>query len=411
MIAVCGRAGKFDDSESETLYPGLKFSGLFDVRFYRTDRNLAWLQGGYNRLRYGGIDSNADGEGDRFATGASIPQASLVIDAQIPQNATIHIQTNYSSDAPPGTSHFGIVEAYASAEKAFDRDALRLRAGGLIPPMSWEHPDVAWSTRYTLTPSAIGSWVGEEVRALGAEGVWERELFPSAKSRLTAGLFSGGDHIGYLLWLRGWTLDDYQGSLNQEYFYAGKLITPSQELDGRLGYYGRADFSFFDHAVETGGGYWTNNANDKMGLPVAGPATFDNFMTQPFRVSLFHYGGKLEWRRWALISQYLKATITSLSLPAQDYYSAYVLGSAEFGRARLSARYDRFWIPSSFAGASSESGHAFTLFAGWSFTVRQQVAVECIYANARPAFANSPETESSRSEVNRLLQLNYRLKF
>jgi hypothetical protein len=39
-------------------------------------------------------------------------------------------------------------------------------------------------------------------------------------------------------------------------------------------------------------------------------------------------------------------------------------------------------------------------------TLRQQLGLEYLYSNARPAFAIAP-----MAEVDRLLQLNYRLRF
>jgi hypothetical protein len=105
-----------------------------------------------------------------------------------------------------------------------------------------------------------------------------------------------------------------------------------------------------------------------------------------------------------VISQYARAIISSRVWPAKDWDSAYVLGSGQFGRARLSARYDRFWTP------GWENGFAYTLFAGWDLSVRQQLGLEYVYARARPATVyvfSSP----GEGTADRLLQLNYRLRF
>jgi hypothetical protein len=406
LLPALAHAAFLEDPAPETLLPGVKWSGVFDARVHRSGRGLTFLKDGSNPQRYGGVDSNADGGGDRYGTAFSIPQASVVADISAPLHSTVHVQVNYASDAPGAGERLGIVEGYAQTEAAFTHDALRVRAGGLIPPLSWENTDTAWTSPYTLTPSVFDSWVGEEVRVFGVEGVWERDLFLGAKARATAGLFSGGDHIGYLMWQRGWTFDDYQGQLNQKYSYEGQTIDPSQELDGNLGYYGRADAFFFNRALQVGAGYWTNNANSGQGLSVP---PFDNFLTQPFRTTLYHVGAKAEEGPVTVIAHFARTTIASRNMASQDYDAAYLLGSVEMGRTRLSARYDRFWIPAT-GYSSDESGFGVTLFAGWNLTLRQQLAAECVVSNLRPAF--EPSAPAPRqAEIDRTLQLNYRLKF
>jgi len=43
---------------------------------------------------------------------------------------------------------------------------------------------------YTLTPSAIGTWIGEDVKAIGGEGTWELSG-NGQRARLTVAGFSG----------------------------------------------------------------------------------------------------------------------------------------------------------------------------------------------------------------------------
>src|SRR5579859_3923260 len=201
LMPALSRAGEFDEAEagSEPAAAGMKFSGLLDARAFWTDRGISWLRGGPNMLRYGGLDTDSSGVGETRAAGVSVPQASIVFEAQVPQGAKIHIQGNFTTDASSGTGRIGIVEAYGEAGKSFGDDSIQLRAGGMIPKISWEHPDPAWSTRYTLTPSALASWVGEEMRVFGAELVWEHRIDPGDRLRVTAAGFTGGDQIGRLL--------------------------------------------------------------------------------------------------------------------------------------------------------------------------------------------------------------------
>lgn len=396
LLCASARAGKFDDDEGQSLIPGLKFSGLIDARFYETSRDVSWLRAGSNMLRYGGRDTNSDGTGDRRVAGFAVPQTSVVLDAAVIPNAKVHVQANFSTDSSSASSKIGVIEAFAQADKAFSTgDALQAKAGGFIPLLSWEHPDNAWSTRYTLTPSVIGSWVGEEIRALGAEGAWQRDWPAQTRTRLTAGAFSGGDQIGRSLWFRGWALHDYQGSLTEQYILQQRAYAPSVELDGRLGYYGRGDLSLFDRLIQLGGGWWTNNGNERLGQP--GAANLD---TQAFRTQLWHYGGKVEWKRVTLIGQLMRATISAIDKLPADWSAGYGLASVQFGKLRLSGRYERFW------SVPRQNGHALTAFVGWDFSVRQQLAAEFVYANSRTAQLVRP-----LPEVDRLAQLNWRLRF
>ncbi len=402
FLAVSAQAGKFDAEEPRELIAGVKLSGLLDLRGYHADKNDSWLRGGTSPFRFGGRDINSDGIGDRRVTGASIPQASLVVDAEVHPRARVHLHGNFTTDAASGSAKVGLIEAYAETDAEWRANAFRLRAGGLIPPLSWEHPNVAWSTQWTLTPSAIGSWVGEEIRGYGVEGSWEFPLWERGgaflgpvKGRLTGAGFSGGDQIGRLLWFRGWGLHDLQGDLTPEYTIFGRTVRPMDELDGRLGYYYRGDLTFMDRALQVGGGTWTNNGND--GLGNAGDA---NLHTQAFRTKAQHYGGKFEWKRLTLAGQHMKATISAVDKGRKDWSAAYGLASLALGRARLSGRYERTWT------RNWDNTFTYTGYAGWSFGPQQEVSAEYIYTSAWPLQAIRP-----RSQIDRLFQLGYRLRF
>jgi len=44
-----------------------------------------------------------------------------------------------------------------------------VRAGAFFPPFSLENQDIGWSSPWTLTYSALDSWIGEELRTIGGE--------------------------------------------------------------------------------------------------------------------------------------------------------------------------------------------------------------------------------------------------
>ena len=46
-----------------------------------------------------------------------------------------------------------------------------MKAGAFFPTISLENDDLGWTSPYTLTPSAINSWIGEELRTIGSEAI------------------------------------------------------------------------------------------------------------------------------------------------------------------------------------------------------------------------------------------------
>ncbi|UWX04662.1 hypothetical protein H1235_08440 [Pseudoxanthomonas sp. NC8] len=123
-----------------------------------------------------------------------------------------------------------------------------VQAGAFFPPISLEHDGVGWSTTRTLTPSAINSWVGEELRTIGAELRAEhRGRHGTLDAR--AAIFFKNDPAGELLASRGWALGDIttglDGSLRQPDVYATVAYAPVPmrfrpfiEMDDTPGFYG-----------------------------------------------------------------------------------------------------------------------------------------------------------------------------
>jgi hypothetical protein len=126
------------------------------------------------------------------------------------------------------------------------------RAGLMWPEISLEHATGgAWSTVYTITPSAINSWVGEEVRVVGLEGTAHVSL-GQHEVLATAAVFGWNDTSGTLLSFRGWALEDIKGSAPGYYplpplnsFFSGaqqNLTQNTLKIDNRPGFYARLDW-------------------------------------------------------------------------------------------------------------------------------------------------------------------------
>jgi len=123
-------------------------------------------------------------------------QAQLGIDwrPSVFFDAHIHLLAR-TEDDDSKRGHAGIVEAFLQ-QKA---DRFRFKEGAFFLPTSRENVDALWATPYTITPSALNSWLGEELRPIGVDVAY------TIRNSLTAGatIFRGNDTFGALPAARG----------------------------------------------------------------------------------------------------------------------------------------------------------------------------------------------------------------
>jgi hypothetical protein len=133
----------------------------------------------------------------------------------------------------------------------------RMRLGAFYPPLSLENRALGWETPYTLTPSAIGSWIGEEIRTVGLEGQVDwlgSRLGHAFDLQLTAALFGWNDPAGTQMAAHGWALHDRQttlfgrvGAYQPDPGQAKKELFA--EIDDRHGFYVGAQLRCLDRVV------------------------------------------------------------------------------------------------------------------------------------------------------------------
>src|SRR3569832_203596 len=172
------------------------FDAYVDVRLVVPPDEVSWLDGGLGKTRFGG---NQPSPNFRFAEAAG--QGTLAITDDLHAVTVLRIE-------PKQTTGVDILEAYLSwrprAEGAW---RWSVKAGAFFPPISVENDDLGWASPYTLTPAAINSWVGNELRTLGgqADVAWS-----GGYGTLTAigALYCCNVPAGVLIADRGWTLDD-----------------------------------------------------------------------------------------------------------------------------------------------------------------------------------------------------------
>jgi hypothetical protein len=168
-----------------------------DVRLVAVDGEKSWVDGGFGKLR-----SGSDGD---LRIQPQLGNANLVWKPQFTWSlgATIvgSLQGGQRTQA-------GLSQAYVSFRPMRgSKVAFSARAGLMWPSVSLEHEGADWHVKDSITPSAINSWIGEEVRPVAAEGTLTANL-GAHKLRATAALMAANDTSGTLLTFRGWALHD-----------------------------------------------------------------------------------------------------------------------------------------------------------------------------------------------------------
>jgi hypothetical protein len=263
------------------------------------------------------------------------------------------------------------------------------RAGFLIPPFSLSNDGIGWTTRTTLTWSAIDSWLGEEVRGAGVEPKAEYWFDERDRIEITGALFTGDDVAGTILATRGWALHDQLAitstRLRGPSAYGAipvrrpTLTHPFVELDGRPGWYAQLAAAR-DGVGRVAFGHYDNLADPRRtGTNVAGWRT---------RFSTFGAQLDLPDGRTTLTAQAMWGyTALRVFAPVGTVFeSAYVAASHDFTAAhRLSARWDWFRIdndPLPTALYHGELGQAVTVAYVWRPDPAWRFTVEALHVRA-----------------------------
>lgn len=208
------------------------WQGYLDLRFAVPATQQDWNDGGLGKTRFGG---HSDASVSGALAGAFQFTPSLLA------SATLQLQSDQRRplDVLDATFRWRPVSTTAWRWSA--------KAGVFFPPVSLENDAIGWTSPWTLSPSAINSWVGEELRSTGIELRLEHRGDAATWSAL-ASAFGRNDPAGDLLASRGWALGDLTSGLNARVrepdAYAAQarasppvLFAPFLEIDHRIGWY------------------------------------------------------------------------------------------------------------------------------------------------------------------------------
>lgn len=373
-LATCVAAPAAAESD---LFSGDQLRGFFEVRAGVSDADeRSWFDEGFGKTRYGEDGDTIIGRGVLEWR----PHLTWSLDGYVTLQADLQIE--------PAV---GLVEAYLSwrgSPSAGWRYAAR--AGLMYPPVSLEHEGVGWTTEDTITPSAINSWIGEEVKVVGLEGT-ARRRFGNQEFAVTAALFGYNDTAGTLLAFRGWAMHDAMPILQSRQqlparsFIYQESTMATYELDDRVGYYARIEYMPVGSVTIDVMHY--DNAGDRISDYDGQTDWETRFTNLGVRAAL---GPNTRLRAQAMVGQ----TIWGMSTPGLGYWtdvdfsSAYLMLAHDRGENTFAGRLDYFEVTDmSYVAVDNNDEEGWAATAAWrrALSDDMSLAVEALHiASDRP---------------------------
>jgi hypothetical protein len=295
----------------------------------------SWTTGGFGRF-----DIGADAAGDHATRTTALAQ--LGADWTPTTWLTAHGQVLARSE-PSGTEgkRFGVVEAYADLHS----ERWRLRGGYFFLGTSREHTDPLWTSPYTITYSALNTWIGQEVRPVGAD----LQYSPSFYVTLGATAFRDNDTMGTLPAGRGWTLGNRLSVYDESLPVPGAAPTKpfTGDLDGKWGHSERVRLQIPERAM-----LQVTHLDNRAEL-----VTRRNL--EPWLTRFDIVGAQVGLTGpWTLAAEWMSGD-TTVGFPGGtftlDFDTVYLLGSYKREHDRISVRVERF------STSDDEDGRAWTV--------------------------------------------------
>ena len=410
VLFACGSAAAEPDLLSRDA-----FEGVIDLRAIAADGQPSYLDGGFGRARYGGT-----GPGGTKGQ-LSLADAALVWKPQLTWalGAVVDVERQDGQQHP-----FDLVQAYLTLRPTpHGETRFTARAGFYYPPLSEEHEGATWAVANTITPSAINSWVGEEVKVVGGEGKVSRRLAGQELSA-TVGLFGYDDTSGTLLTFRGWGLTDIKATSFGAFRmppidsyltdHQAPVTQSTAELDGKVGYYGRLDWRTAGPLSLSA--FYYDNGGDKISVA-------DHQWSWATR--FWNFGAALDLDEHTRILSQLMTGRTLMGYPdGRDaewidlgFTSAYLLATHSFGRSGLAGRVEYFathdhnFDPAVDDAEDDRGEHGWAVTAAYRYdlTPRARWMLELLHVHSRRPSLEAHALEPLQDQT--LLQSSVRLSF
>lgn len=373
LLAMLLAACLAQDAKAFDLTDDLAITGYGDVRAVIAPDPQSWLNGGLGKFRYGGKQKfGAEGVAQADLTLGDGLNAVGVFRAEPETRSVVDALEMYLRYAPQSTGAL----------------SWSVKTGAFFPALSLENDDIGWTSPYTLTPSTIDSWVGEELRTIGSEGNvrWNTGILGTLS--LTGALYCCNSEAGVLMAYRGWAMDDNPTGLFE------RVRVPDQTrqlfhapLPGNVGLFNQID----------GNPGWYAGAGWQIpGIIQLSMMRYDNradpdavsSRDQAWGTKFWDFGARTQVGPVTLIAQQLSG-YTELDFGNGEdgikFESGYLLASTDIGDWRFSAREDLFQtrrVDSSNLNFN-EDGDAITAAVSWNGFDGVRLTTEVIRIHSR----------------------------
>ena len=360
----------------------------------------SWLSGSTGKFR-GGSDTNN-----------LVAQAAISIAYDLNDLSGFTVEAAYFTDP---NNNIGITQAYWHLN-LIDQGKWhsRYRFGAFHVPLSFENHEPLWQSQYSITPSMINTWVGEELRTIGLEGRWS--WIPSQTSQheftLLSAAFGANDTAGSMLAWRGWAAHDRPSLLGSTITLPSLPVTepgapfelqaseyePFVEVDDRIGY-----FIGLDWQNMKGNGiryvYYDNQGSPKT-IKHGQYAWDTRFHHVGFTVSpAFH---------WTIVGQAIIGnTVMGPKAVDNDFRSASILATRAFRNQRITARVETFRVVDrdflNILDPNDENGERYTIGYTVQFCKRCTATFEASRINSdrayRAVFGQSVKSQDDQASL------------
>jgi hypothetical protein len=387
----------------------LDLRGFLTGRAGHSSGAQSWMEGAFGRLD--------------FSDTAATATAELGVDWTPSPYVSAHVHG--LARAEPSSFRgraAGLVSGYAELHNTSEVDRFRLRAGQFFLPTSRENTGDLWSSPYTINFSAINTWMGQEVRPIGADLEWRHST--SGFNSLTVGatLFEGNDTMGTLLAWRGWTIGnrlpvfDELAPLPPLWSLPVFILDQNRDgttpfrndLDGRVGWSARMRVNYTDRALVQ-----VTHLDNRGDYDLYGD----------------EYSWKTKFTHLALEAGHPETTVIAVEvvhgftamgtyldfLPGRPviagFDSAYVLVSRKLALHRLSGRLDWFALDNQDLSSGedpTEDGYAFTATWLYELTSNVRTAVEIVHVSGDSNLALESGFDADTGATALVLEVRYR---
>jgi hypothetical protein len=417
LTAVLAAAAHANDSDTPARYSYVVGT---DASFISTSGHPSWVSGSAGKLRY---DSDSEG--------FTISHAFADYKLRILDTLDLNVVANVYNDDIDDSIDF--TQAYLEWRPlTLSRTRYRLKAGGFYPRLSLENRGEAWTSPYTISSSAINTWIGEEIRAFGAELLVSRRLeaFGGAHTIAAfASVFGDNEPAGGLIAWKGWSLHDRQTRFGDTlplpplpeiqpdgvFWRQDPFFIPFMKVDGTNGAYFGLEWQKHNRFLLRAMMY--DNHADPARVRNGQYAWYTEFNSLGLQVSLPGEVGLIaqwlhgETKMGPDLGQFMGPEFDGIHPVDNEYSSYFVLLTRAFDRHRVSLRFDGFEVTETdpvVLDENAEDGDAWTLAYRFQLNNKFGIAAEWLQIHSeRPAWAyNNLET----SQTEKQLQLSFELR-